>query len=104
MSLIRKIERKLYDISYDNSIATKSILVTEEKVLTERRYIKEIAYKVKIIFIKEKTLLDVFFAYYFPFNFKFKVYRTYYNREDNSLNFSLKPRNLRAIYDILEEE
>jgi len=103
MSFQKQIESKLREIAQFNQIPIKNISVKEKTVLTERHYKKEKVYEVKIIFTKNKTLLDYFFVFYYYFILRFKMYRCFYNNKDNSLNYHMKKRDMSAVENIFED-
>lgn len=100
--LANRLRIKVKEVLDFNKIETKSIEVKEKEVLDSYKLEKVFVYQVKIKFNKAKVLFDNYQVLYYTFSLRFKTYRCFTNCEDNSFNFTLRERNLKAIHDILD--
>ena len=103
MSLTTSIYQTLKKIVENNKIPVKDIIVNPKEITEQLRYKKVFIYECKIIFKTDKPLVDYFTVIINYFIIRFKVYRVYFNKEENTLNFCLKERNLSVINDLLDD-
>ena len=101
--LVNKIKFKVKEVLDFNMIKVKDIHVTKKEVLDSDKMEKVFVYTVKILFDNSKMLFDKYLVLYYTFSLRFKTYRCYIDISDNSFNFTLRERNLKAINKILEE-
>ena len=101
MSIKSKIEYTINDLIKVNMINVLKVNVIQEQITDEVRYKKDLKYMVEIVFQDKKIYYDYFVIFHSYFLVRFKIYRCYVDITKNSLNFTLKERNMKVLGKLL---